>query len=159
MKTLIIGIGNPGRGDDGLGPALVERLAQVEKGSLAEGAVVEAPGGYAAVWKYQLNIEDAHLIKDFDAVVFVDAAVDGEPAALTDLTPTAAITFTTHELSPGAVMALADELYGKAPQAHILSMRGCDWDLKEGLSAPAAVGLDLAETLLQEWLANERSPF
>ncbi|MCX6559601.1 MAG: hydrogenase maturation protease [Candidatus Aminicenantes bacterium] len=157
MKTLIIGIGNPGRGDDGLGPALVERLAEVEKGSLAEGAVVEAPGGISAVWKYQLNIEDAHLIKDFDAVVFADAAIDGESVRLAELTPAAAITFTTHELSPGAVLALADELYGKAPAGWLLSMPGRDWELGAGLSEPAGEQLDKAEALLREWLAKDRN--
>jgi len=102
MKILIIGIGNPGRGDDGLGPALAAGLAGADAETLTEGAVIEIPGrSISAVWKYQLNIEDAALVRDYDAVVFADASrKSGEPVAFGEIAPAAAIAFTTHELSP-----------------------------------------------------------
>ena len=155
MKILIIGIGNPGRGDDGLGPALAARMAGVGAGELAEGAVVEIPGGPSAVWKYQLNIEDAHLVKDFDVVVFADASTEGSaPVTLDEIAPAAAIAFTTHEMSPSAVLALGEELYGRMPRGYRLAVRGYSWELREGLSAAAANNLEDALERFRRFLLS-----
>jgi hydrogenase maturation protease len=153
VKTLVIGIGNPGRQDDGLGPALIERLAGSRP---PERSVVEIPGGAVdAVWTYQLNIEDAHLVRDYGRVVFADACVEGEaPAVLGPIEPAAAIAFTTHEMSPASVLALGEELYGNAPRAFLLAIRGQAWEMEEGLTPEAVRNLDLAEKLLGEFLQN-----
>jgi len=72
VKTLVIGVGNAGRQDDGLGPALVERLAGVKP---PERVIVQTPDGAVdAFWAYQLNIEDAAAVREYDRVVFVDAS-------------------------------------------------------------------------------------
>lgn len=157
MKTLLIGIGNPGRGDDGIGPALVERLAEAEPESIREGAVVPAASGAAdAVWKYQLNIEDAALVRDYERVVFADASAEDDPgaASLQPLGPESVITFTTHELPPGSVLALCQELYGRAPEAWLLAVGGSSWELGQDLSETARAGLNRAETLLRAWLGS-----
>ena len=60
MNVLVYGYGNPGRLDDGLGPALVRELA---------GRGVEATLETA----YQLQVEDAALVADHGVVVFADA--------------------------------------------------------------------------------------
>ncbi|MDD8027354.1 MAG: hydrogenase maturation protease [Acidobacteriota bacterium] len=159
MKTLVIGIGNPGRGDDGLGPALVERLADVPPESIREGAVVETPAGCAAVWKYQLNIEDAALAGEYERVVFADAAADASPgtARLEPLAPAASIAFTTHELPPASVLALCQDLYGRTPEAWLLSVGGSSWDLGQGLSERARASLVQAEALLRSRLEKPRT--
>ena len=153
MKILIVGIGNPGRQDDGLGPALVERLAGSRP---PERSVVQIAGGTAdAFWAYQLNIEDAPLVREYELVVFADACVEGDgPAAMGPIEPAAAIAFTTHEMSPASVLALGEELYGNAPRAFLLAIRGYSWEMEEGLTAEAAKNLDLAESLLREFLRN-----
>ena len=70
-RALLYGYGNPGRRDDGLGPILIDRLE--EKGL----------PGVAMDSAYQLAIEDAAGIADYDVVVFVDAAVEGpEPFSM-----------------------------------------------------------------------------
>ena len=58
------GFGNPARGDDGLGPALIERLDALA----LEGVTTDSD--------YQLTIEDAALVAEHDVVVFVDARSD-----------------------------------------------------------------------------------
>jgi hydrogenase maturation protease len=153
MKILIVGIGNPGRQDDGLGPALVERLAGSKP---PERSVVQIGNGAAdAFWAYQLNIEDAHLLRDYEVVVFADASVEGEvPAVLGPIEPAAAIAFTTHEMPPASVLALGEELYGETPLAFLLTIRGYAWEMEEGLTAEAAKNLNLAESLLVEFLRN-----
>jgi hydrogenase maturation protease len=155
-KILIVGIGNPGRGDDGLGPALIARLAALPPDSLPEGRIIEFPGGkMSGVWKYQLNVEDALTIRDFDAVVFADAAAQGDdPVAFKEIHPAAAIAFTTHELSPAAVLALSEELYGRAPQGFVLAMRGSGWQLGESLSVEASRHLQAALDGLSDFLSG-----
>jgi hydrogenase maturation protease len=155
MKILIIGIGNPGRGDDGLGPALAAGLAGIDPEALPEGAVVEVPGRpIAAVWRYQLNIEDAALIRDYDGVVFADASNSGgEPLEFGGVGPAASIAFTTHEMPPAAVLALCEELFGPAPPAHLLAIRGYSWEPAEGLSAAARLNLEAARERLNAFLS------
>ena len=57
-KTLFIGYGNPGRLDDGLGPAMAEA---VEKLNLP-GVVTDSD--------YQLTVEDAAEVAKYDLVIF-----------------------------------------------------------------------------------------
>jgi len=140
-RVLVIGIGNPGRTDDGLGPALVARLA----GLALPGVDTDA--------NYQLNIEDAEAVSRYETVVFVDASVEAAPPyEFTELRPTAEIAMTTHELRPGAVLALCEELYGRRPRARTLAIRGYAWELREGLSAKAEANLAAALDFLVEWL-------
>ncbi len=148
-KALIFGIGNPGRGDDGLGPALIERLRQ----ETADANPKET--NPVCVCKYQLNIEDAYAIKDHDLVVFADAtASDESAAALAEVFPSDTIAFTTHRMSPASVLALCHELFGRAPKAYILSIRGTNWAIGEGLSSRAEENLAQALDMLLRFLAD-----
>ena len=142
---LIYGYGNPGRQDDGLGPALVEQLeawAQAEKRS-----------GVAFDSNYQLNAEDALAVAESRAVVFVDAAKEGQaPFEFRLLAPKSKITFSTHAMSPESVLALADELYGARPPAWLLAIRGYEWEPNEPPTPAALANLAAACAHLQEWL-------
>ena len=63
--SLIYGIGNDGRQDDGLGWAFIERLEQIR------------PRPHACLRRtYQLSLEDADLISRYSRVLFVDATKD-----------------------------------------------------------------------------------
>jgi hydrogenase maturation protease len=132
-RILVYGIGNPGRQDDGLGPALVEML---EAAGIA-GIDLDA--------NYQLNVEDALACSQHDSVIFADASETCEaPYAFTELEPAREISFTTHELAPAAVLALSEDLYGKRPNAWTLAIRGYAWDIGVGLSPLAEVNLSAA---------------
>jgi len=136
-KILVYGIGNPGRRDDGLGPALVELL----EAARLEGVDLDS--------NYQLNIEDALACSKHDTVIFADASETAEtPFAFIRLEPSREIAFTTHELSPAAVLALCEELYGRRPQAWVMAIRGHEWDVGEGLSPEAEVCLSAALAFL-----------
>jgi hydrogenase maturation protease len=148
-KILVFGIGNPGRGDDGLGPKLIERLDH----DLQTRAEFKIPADVCDFqFRYQLNVEDAFTIKDYEVIVFADAAASGGEAALTEIFPSDAIAFTTHRMSPPSVLALCHELYGLTPKAYILSIRGYVWDLGEGLSPRAEENLRLAMDLVRNFL-------
>ena len=153
MKTLILGIGNPGRGDDGLGAAIVARAAGLNVRDLVEGAVVFVSPERDAVWKYQLNIEDADLIRGYDRVVFADAAAEGgEPVVWAEVAASPSIAFTTHEMAPASVLALCEELGGRAPRAFLLAVRGYEWEFSESLSPAGALNLEKATALLAKRL-------
>lgn len=135
MSVLVIGYGNPGRLDDGLGPAFAERIAALE----IPGVTVDAD--------YQLNVEDAAELARHEAVLFADASVDaGEPFTLTPLEPDdASLGFSSHSVSPAALLGLAATLFGARPRAYLLALRGYTFEgFGEGLSPQAAANLDAA---------------
>jgi len=122
----VCGFGNPGRQDDGLGPAIVNRLED------------ENIKGIATDSNYQLNIEDADNISGSDIVIFVDASIEAEePFSFKKIEPSAEITFTTHSMSPESVVALCIDIYGKSPEAYVLAIRGYEWEFSEGFSSKA----------------------
>lgn len=146
-RTLILAWGNPGRRDDGLGPALAARVEQLG----IAGVVVETD--------YQLQIEHAADLVDFDRVVFVDAARAGrEPFSLerVEAAPDA-LRYTSHEMSPTAVLALCGELSGARPEGWLLGIRGYEFDeFGEEISPRAGVNLERAVAHLGEALAGDR---
>ena len=130
--TLLVGIGNSGRSDDGLGWAFLDRIQE----GTAFGGQVE--------YRYQLQVEDAALISEVDHVVFVDSYQGDLPGGfqLVCCEPVSEFSFTSHELPPGAVLSLCRDLYGKLPRAEILMIQGASWDLQIGMSPEAEKRLD-----------------
>lgn len=130
---LVYGIGNVGRQDDGLGPLLVERL--------------EALGGIDGVTfesGYQLAPEDALLLSTHASVLFVDATVSpaaAEPYACSPIAPASEMSFTSHALSPGALLTLCQRLYGRAPAAWAIALPAYSFDVNAALSERAAANL------------------
>ncbi len=146
-NTLFIyGFGNPGRQDDGLGPAIIEKLDN------------DGIPGITTDCNYQLNIEDAHNISQSKTVIFVDASVNAdEPFTFTKIGPSADITFTTHTMSPESVLALCSEIYSRTPDAYVLAIRGYEWEFKEGLSPKAAKNFNEAYGFLLKKIEELRS--
>ena len=144
MRVLVHGFGNPGRRDDGLGPACaaaVERLA-------LPGVAVDAD--------YQLTVDDSVALRDVDVVVFADAAVRGpEPFEFRALEPKPGVPFGSHGIEPPALLALTRELFGHTPEAWILAIRGYDFEgFEERLSERAAANLAAALAFLEPVLRN-----
>jgi hydrogenase maturation protease len=136
QRLLIYGIGNPGRQDDGLGVRFVERL---ERLALPEHISLEA--------NYQLTPEDALALAEHDAVLFVDATVaPGAPVpyALDEVSPASEVSFSTHALTMGSLLALCARLYGKAPRAYAMALPGYAFDVNAELSPGARDNLDRA---------------
>lgn len=142
-SVVVLGCGNPSRGDDALGPALMRRL---------EAWIERHPGRpVTAVEDFQFQIEHALDLRGHDLALFVDASASGpEPLALHRLEPQADGTFTTHALSPQALLqAFAAIDQGPPPTAFALAVRGYSFDLGKPLSAGAAANLDRAWSLIQ----------
>lgn len=132
-ETLFLCYGNPGRLDDGLGTAFAAAL---------EGRVT---GADIAV-DYQLHVEDAADLARYRTVVFVDAAATGRaPFELRRALPGGSPSFSTHSVSPEALMRLGQDLFGAETVGYILGIRGyCFDDFGEVLSAAARINLEAA---------------
>jgi hydrogenase maturation protease len=142
-EVFLIGYGNPGRRDDGLGPAFAEAVA----GWGLPGVTVETD--------YQLMVEDAECAARHGVVVFADAAAQGpEPYSFRPVSPEAVPGFSTHSVSPGAVMGMARQLFGAESTGYVLAIRGYDFEgFGEGVSAKAADNLAEAIRFFQPVLA------
>lgn len=138
---LLIGYGNPGRLDDGLGPALADAIEAL------------ALPGVEADSDYQLTVEDAERAARHAAVVFADAAVNGPaPFSFARIEPSApGVEFSSHSLAPAGVLALARDLFGARPAGYALGIRGVEFnEFGERLSESAARNLAAAT----EFVAN-----
>jgi len=141
-SILILGFGNPGRVDDGLGPALVE------------GIRVRNFENVSCETTYQLQVEDAAEVANHDLVVFADATTEqGQPFYFRPVEPDPDPSFSTHSVTPGAILALARQAFGATCNAWILGIRGHDFNrFHEGLSAESESDLQTALGFLAPWL-------
>ena len=139
VKVLLIGFGNPGRLDDGLGPALA---AQVERLGLP-GVTVESD--------YQLCLEDAEAAARHDVVIFADADTSGdEPFSFRRIEPARSLSFSTHSLRPEAVLGLARQLFGARTEGYILGIRGYAFnEYDESLTAQGRANLAAALAFIE----------
>jgi hydrogenase maturation protease len=147
--VLLYGFGNPGRGDDGLGPALA---AAMDVRALP-GVVVDA--------NYQLTVEDAAEIAEYAVVVFVDAAALGRAPFWfyriddASITSARALGWSSHSVNPPQVVALARELFQSRVAAYTLAIRGYSFgDFDESLSAGAQANLTEAVGFVRRLLSE-----
>lgn len=125
-ETWVVGIGNPLRGDDGAGWAVVEALAEL------------ATDPVQAVCVHQLLPELLDSIHAADEVIFVDASVDGKPGSVmvTSIQPATDGPASSHQLHPAVLLAMGVELYGRMPSATLVTITGQDFSYQEQLSPP-----------------------
>jgi hydrogenase maturation protease len=145
-ETLLIGIGNSGRSDDGLGWAFLDRIQQ------------EAAFDGRIEYRYQLQVEDAALISDMGHVIFIDSYNGELPNGfqLTRCEPLSEFAFTTHVLPPGAVLSICRDLYGRVPRADALMIQGASWDLHIGISPEAERRLEDALRFFEDYWRDMR---
>jgi hydrogenase maturation protease len=145
VRILIVGFGNPGRGDDGIGPELARRLERLA----LPGVTVEAD--------YQLSVEHAALVAEHDLTVFVDAAVEaGAPFSFQPVAEASADAGFTHFVTPGQVVRLARACFGAAPPCYLLGVRAHAMDdFAEGLTPEAAADLEAALAHLVRFVARQ----
>jgi len=147
--VLVFAWGNPSRGDDALGPALLEMLEtrQRENGEFA---------GVELLCDYQLQVEHALDLQGRRRVLFIDASVSAKaPFELQQLRPEQDASYTTHAMSPAAVLAVYEQISDEPPPpAFMLSIRGYDFELGEELSAQARSNLQQGYALACDFLGN-----
>lgn len=148
---MLIGYGNPSRGDDALGPLLLERL--------------ETSGIYSStcesVTDFQLQIEHVTDLAQRDLLLFVDASVSARPPfEFSSLTPQRDHSYSSHSLSPATLLSVFEDVYKTAPPpAYLLTIPGYLFELGQPLSPKAAGHLKQTVSFVDELLKHPQKTF
>ena len=138
-KTIVLGIGNNGRQDDGLGWMFLDFLEEQNSDIDIE-------------YRYQLQIEDAELISNYETVIFVDATKEDTEDGfyLKPCHPSEKYSCSTHALQPETILYLSNKLYNHNPESSIFAIQGYDWELMIGLSEKGTINLDRAKKYFKD---------
>jgi hydrogenase maturation protease len=144
---LVLGWGNRSRGDDALGPLLVECL----RAALGDDERVEY------LDDYQLQVELALDLVGRQAVLLVDASLKAEPPfTVTAMQPARDASYSSHAMSPGALLQAYRDLYGQdPPPCTLLAIRGEQFVLGEAPGLAALAHLEAALAWAQGWVGRE----
>jgi hydrogenase maturation protease len=148
-RILIIAYGNPLRCDDGLAWRVAENLSQHD-----------LPDDVEIMTRHQLTPELAFDVSQASTVLFVDAVRTGVPGEIlaAPLKPESQSSAFTHDFSPGGILAMAQQLYGKCPEAFAISLRGVCFDHGEQLSAVVTENLPRLTRQVADFIARKQDP-
>jgi hydrogenase maturation protease len=135
-RVLILGYGNPLRGDDGLGWIAAHRLSR-----LIPDDAVEILG------LHQLTPELAEPISTAELVIFIDAAHDAKPGrwqASPVSAASASSSVFSHQLTPDGLLNYAQAIYRTRPRALTISVSGGSFECGEQLSPGVETALEEA---------------
>jgi hydrogenase maturation protease len=148
--VLVIGYGNPLRGDDGAGWRAAELLVDDPR---AAGARVLA--------RHQLTPELAEDVSRANLVVLIDAS--REPGAAGSVSSTAlpdtpaSGSVYSHHVDPALLLQLAGTWFGHAPPAVQVSIRAGDLEVGTDLSAPVVAAMPaLVDAVIDAIRAHEQ---
>jgi len=120
---LVIGIGNPLRSDDGVGPYVAD--------------CIEAKGIKGVkVWiTQQLLLENLERMLGFSRVILVDASVDGPPLDFRPIEKnTGHVVSSSHHLSAETFVSIARSIYHKEMNLQLCSIRGNCFEVGDKIS-------------------------
>ena len=152
---LLIGVGNPDRGDDAVG----RRVAQALAGELSEDIEVLQLSGEAS--------EVVSQLQGAEAAILVDASSSGAPAgsvqrfdAVAEPLPGELFAVSTHGVGVADAIELARALGDLPAVCVVYAIEGKCFDPGEPVSAPVAAAVPKVAALVQcefeEWAARER---
>jgi hydrogenase maturation protease len=133
-SVLVIGYGNPLRGDDGAGHRVAEAVAAWGLPHVQAVAV------------HQLTPELVELLAPARLLVFVDAypAAEGGAVVVEPVEPDERPPLLEHAHDPRWLLALGKAVHGSFPQSWWLMVPGVRFELSDTLSSTAASGIDAA---------------
>lgn len=142
---LVFGYGNLSRGDDALGPLLLEHIE--------ENCNLDA---IEILTDFQLQVEHALDLENRELVLFVDASVSCQSAyGFSRLQAAKDKSYTTHAMSPAAVLQVYQNIKKQdPPPCFLLSLQGVSFELGEDLSPQAQNNLELAVQFSRQLLNN-----
>ena len=137
--VLIFTYGNPSRGDDALGPAMFDLLEKHKQET-------DDLDGVDLLTDFQLQIEHAVDLENRQHILFIDASVSGTaPFELQPLQAERDDSFTTHAMSPAAVLSVYQQInHCAAPPASLLTIRAYEFGLGLPMSETARENLQQA---------------
>ncbi len=143
-RTLIVGYGNPLRSDDAFGWHASRLLAQ----ALASRDV-------EVITCHQLTPELAEPLSQSRRAVFIDADAAGKPGSIHRRAvrpqPPASSAF-THTCTPSGLLASAQQLYGRPPQAIVITVSAQSFEFGDALSPVVSAALPRVVELVCQWV-------
>lgn len=143
-RLVVLACGNTSRGDDALGPRLLERLS------------AERFAHVTTIEDFQLQVEHVLDLDGADLALFLDAGI-GTPAPITfaEVRPRDADAAVTHALEPAALLGVYRKAMGRPPPpAFVLCVRGESFALGECMTAAAVERLEAAWPFLRDLCVN-----
>ena len=146
---MVIGWGNPSRRDDAIGHHVIDALKTILPQA-------RHPNLLKA---HQLDVTLAKTVASQDLVVFVDASVASDAHGSIRVQPLVAEPIashppTSHSLTPAELLAVVQWLYGRAPHAVLVAVKGHDFSFAEGLSVPARSAVAEAARVILDLLSG-----
>jgi hydrogenase maturation protease len=144
VPVVVFACGNPSRGDDALGPLLLDQLQiWLDEEGLAD--------GFELISDFQWQVEHALDLVGRRLALFVDAGQQTPaPFAFRQVQARDSTITGTHALSPEAVLSVLARISQQpVPPAFVLCVAGASFELGDGLSAAAARNADCAFELLK----------
>ena len=141
----VLACGNTSRGDDAVGPRLLERV------------VAANFPGIITIEDFQFQIEHVLDLEQADLALFLDAATGAAaPIAFCEVQPRAGSAgCSTHALEPAQLLAVyVAALQKPPPPAFMLNVRGENFELGEGMTAAACERLERAWPFLHDLCAD-----
>ncbi len=140
--VLIVGYGNPLRGDDGMGRETARRLALQYAGD----------SRVKVLSRHQLTPELADDIAAAGYVIFVDASEDLPPGLIARESLPAETLYrnSTHQGNPVSLVRLCLDLYGKCPPTSLIAVGGASFEVSQTLSPLANRTIPQVISLINE---------
>jgi hydrogenase maturation protease len=138
--VLVLGFGNPTRGDDAAGWEVARRIGSRE-----------IPGVETRI-SQQLNVEIVEEWGSFDRVLFIDADPQGEKVRVVRVDPRTDASASTHHLSPESLLQLSRILYDTSPKLYLCRVPAKDFGFTESFSPATRQALDEAVDVVLDWI-------
>jgi hydrogenase maturation protease len=149
-RVLVVGLGHPYRGDDGIGIRAAEEFEAMNQDSTVEVMATQ-----------ELLPELAEVISHIDLLVFLDARVGGVPGSIEVSELKSAESEKSgvflHTLTMETLLSTAGALFGHSPEALLISVTGESFDFSPHLSPKIEASLPLMLDRLKEVISSAKT--
>jgi hydrogenase maturation protease len=143
LKTLLIGVGNPLRGDDGIGQWICEQAAKWKLQHLHVRAM------------QQLTIDLLEELQNFSAVIIADASDQKVPATLEEVDASENGYASSHHADAATLRALHRNLYQQSTVWHSLGIKASKFEMGQPISKETLANGAVALQLLKQHLTKK----
>ena len=154
LKTLILGMGNPMRGDDAIGIAILEALSESDL----------LPNCVTLLENYKNNMMDALLFQEYERVIIVDAGLIGRSPGewkrlilqdSTLLAPNIRPKYSLHPAGLAGVVVLAETMRISLPEIIVYAVQPLNIGWSLALSEPARRAIpEVCDAILNDLKTN-----
>lgn len=142
---MVVGIGNPLRSDDGLGPFIVQKIEEKN-----------LPGVQVRI-AHQLNIELLEEVSHYDKILLVDASYFEQGLVFRKIESIVhAEGASSHHLSPEFFWFLAHKLYGQSLSLYLCAVQGHNFQMGETFSPAVQFIIPKAIEEISEFLTEQK---